>query len=89
MKVKIAIFISGTALGCTAITGCGGGSGNNTAPPATAPVVLTQQLDTAAVLNIVQTTTSETRFPFMVDGGLVTVTPADDETGSPINVDGT
>jgi hypothetical protein len=46
-------------------------------------------LDTAAVLAIVQTMTSETSDPFPVDGGLVEVTPVGDETSSPISVDST
>jgi hypothetical protein len=49
----------------------------------------TMDLDTAAVLVIVQTKTSETTEPFQVDGGLVAVTPVGDETSAPISVDGT
>jgi hypothetical protein len=48
----------------------------------------TEELDTAGVLSIVQTRTSETATPFMVDGGAVGVTPADDDTSLPIPVNG-
>jgi hypothetical protein len=48
---------------------------------------MTMDLDTAAVLVLVQTTTSETTSPFEVDGGLVAVTPVGDETSAPISVD--
>jgi hypothetical protein len=50
---------------------------------------MTMDLDTAAVLAIVQTMTSETTSPFAVDGGLVAVTPVGDETSAPISVDAT
>jgi hypothetical protein len=46
-------------------------------------------LDTAAVLVIVQTKTSETAAPFAVDGGAVAVTPVGDETSPPLSVDAT
>ena len=48
---------------------------------------MTKDLDTAAVLAIVQTMTSETAEPFQVDGGLVAVIPVGDQTSSPISVD--
>jgi hypothetical protein len=44
-------------------------------------------LDTAAVLTIVQTKTSETAEPFQVDNGAVTLVPVGDETSSPISID--
>jgi hypothetical protein len=50
---------------------------------------MTMDLDTAAVLAIVRTKTSETADPFQVDNGAVAVTPIGDETGAPISVDGT
>jgi hypothetical protein len=50
---------------------------------------MAMDLDTAAVLAIVQTMTSETAAPFAVDGGLVVVTPVGDETSAPISVDAT
>jgi hypothetical protein len=50
---------------------------------------MTMNLDTAAVLVIVQTKTSETADPFQVDGSAVAVTPVGDETGAPISVDAT
>jgi hypothetical protein len=46
-------------------------------------------LDTAAVLVIVQTKTSETAAPFAVDDGAVAVTPVGDETSPPLSVDAT
>lgn len=90
MKAKIALWIGATALGCMALAGCGGS--NNTAsnpPPPTVPAAPTTQLDTAEVLAVVQTKTSETTAPFQVDNGAVAVTPTGDETGEPISVDGT
>jgi hypothetical protein len=45
-------------------------------------------LDTAAVLAIVQTQTSETAAPFEVDNGAVILTPVGDQTSAPITVDG-
>jgi hypothetical protein len=50
---------------------------------------MTMDLDTAAVLAIVQTKTSETADPFQVDNGAVAVTPIGDETSAPISVEGT
>jgi hypothetical protein len=47
------------------------------------------ELDTAAVLAIVQTKTFENTEPFEVDNGAVAVIPVGDETSSPISVDGT
>jgi hypothetical protein len=74
-------------VGCLALIGCGGGDAAST--PTSAPTAPPTQLDTAEVLAIVQTRTSDTTEPFAVDNGAVTVTPADDETGEPISVDGT
>jgi hypothetical protein len=91
MKAKIALWIGGMALGCMALASCGGG-GNSTAnnPPATTPPpAATEQLDTAEVLAIVQTKTSETSKPFQVDNGAVLVIPPDDVVSAPITVDGT
>jgi hypothetical protein len=48
---------------------------------------MTMDLDTAAVLAIVHTQTSETAEPFQVDNGAVAVVPVGDETSSPISVD--
>jgi hypothetical protein len=55
-----------------------------TPPPPTA-----KDLDTAAVLAIVRTQTSETTDPFEVDNGAIAVTPVGDETSSPIDVNTT
>jgi hypothetical protein len=96
MKVKIALWIAGTALGCVALASCGGGGNSTTSssPPATTnPPMPAQQLDTAEVLAIAQTQTSETSKPFQVDaganGGGVLVVPPDDVVDAPITVDGT
>jgi hypothetical protein len=86
MKAKIALWIGATALGCMALAGCGGSNNTASNPPPAAP---TTQLDTAEVLAVVQTKTSETTAPFQVDNGAVAVTPTGDETGEPISVDGT
>lgn len=94
MKPRIALLICSTALVCVALASCGGSSGSapppvHTVPPPPPPPAMTMDLDTAAVLAIVQTMTSETASPFAVDGGLVAVTPVGDETSAPISVDGT
>jgi hypothetical protein len=90
MKTKL-VLISGAVLGSMALAGCGGGNSNdytsNTGPTPPVPVVTTQ-LDTAEVLAIIQTNTSDTSSPFAVDGGAIAVTPANDSTGEPIMVNG-
>jgi hypothetical protein len=90
MRRKSKAIVSGAAAaaGCLALGGCGSGDNGSASatPPATS--MPTEQLDTAAVLSIVQTRTSETTTPFMVDGGAVAVTPADDDTSLPIPVNG-
>lgn len=58
-------------------------------PPPPPPPPPTKDLDTAAVLAIVQTQTSETSNPFEVDDGAVAVTPQGDEMSSPMSVDAT
>ena len=99
MKARIALLIGSTAVVCMALASCGGESGSAPprAPPAAPPAPptpappppppMTKDLDTAAVLAIVQTMTSETAEPFQVDGGLVAVIPVGDQTSSPISVD--
>lgn len=88
MKTKIALAITSTAVGGLMLASCGGGDQSAGPPPAGPPAVATEQLDTAEVLAIAQTRTSETSSPFAVDGGAVVVTPADDETGTPIPING-
>ena len=99
MKARIALLIGSTAVVCMALASCGGNGGSAPAappmavtpppPPPPPPPPMTMDLDTAAVLAIVQTMTSETTSPFAVDGGLVAVTPVGDETSAPISVDAT
>jgi hypothetical protein len=97
MKPRIALLISSTAVVCMALASCGGSGASPppAAPPAAppappaAPPPVTMDLDTAAVLAIVQTMTSETAQPFQVDNGAVEVIPVGDETSAPISVDGT
>jgi hypothetical protein len=93
MKAKVALLISSTAVVCMALASCDGGhrspSMTSMVTPPPPPPPPTMDLDTAAVLAIVQTMTSETADPFPVDGGLVEVTPVGDETSSPISVDST
>jgi len=80
-----------------ALASCGGSGASappakppaQPAPPAAPPPPVTMDLDTAAVLAIVQTKTSETAEPFQVDNGAVEVTPVGDETSAPISVDAT
>jgi hypothetical protein len=92
MKHRIALLIGSAALACAVLAGCGGGDHGmamQQPPPSMPPPPTTMDLDTAAVLAIVQTKTSETADPFMVDGGAVAVTPVGDETSAPLSVDAT
>lgn len=89
MKTKVAWISAGA--GALMLAGCGGGAdggccrtSGGSYPPAPPPTVL----DTQAVLSIAEKP-SETAQPFAVDGGAVTVYPADDETSEPISVDAT
>jgi hypothetical protein len=90
MKARNVLLI-GTAALCCVLAGCGGSS--HGAPvqmgPPPPPPPSTKDLDTAAVLAIVQTQTSETADPFEVDNAAIAVTPVGDETSAPINVDAT
>ena len=94
MKAKIALIVGGAAFCCVLVASCGGGEASSTyvappAPPATAPPSKTTDLDTADLLAIVQTETSDTTEPFQVDGGAIAVVPVGDETSAPISVDAT
>lgn len=88
MKAGSAFFRLGIVAACIVVASCHGnrGSSGSASPP---PTPTTMELDTAAVLAIVQTKTSETTEPIEVDNGAVTVIPVGDETSSPISVDGT
>lgn len=90
MKTKTALAITGTAMSSVMLASCGGG--NDTVPfPPTPPatsLTSTTDLNTADVLSIVQTQTSETSSPIKVDGGAIVVVPTDDETGTPIPING-
>ena len=93
MRSKIHFLTGGAALSLL-LGACGGGKGGSMPPampmpPMTPPTMTTMNLDTAAVLVIVQNQTSETAAPFAVDGGAVAVTPAGDETSPPLSVDAT
>ena len=89
MKAKSALSIGGAVLSCMVLASCGSDHHGASMPPAPPPPPMTMDLDTAAVLAIVRTKTSETADPFQVDNGAVAVTPIGDETGAPISVDGT
>jgi hypothetical protein len=84
-------LLIGTAALCAVLAGCGGsdhgGAPMQTNAPPPPPPPPTNNLDTAAVLGIVQTQTSETAAPFEVDNGAVAVTPTGDETSAPVSVD--
>ncbi len=86
----IALMLGTAVLSCLLLASCGG---THHAPvqtsggPPPPPPPPTKDLDTAAVLAIVQTQTSETTDPFEVDNAAVAVTPVGDETSSPISVD--
>lgn len=89
---RIALMMIGTAVMSGALlAGCGGSNhtpvATNGGPPPPPPPPPTKDLDTAAVLAIVQTQTSETTDPFEVDNAAIAVTPVGDETSSPISVD--
>jgi hypothetical protein len=91
---RIALLIVTAVMSCALLASCGGSnhapvSTSGGPPPPPPPPPPTKDLDTAAVLAIVQTQTSETADPFEVDNGAVAVTPAGDETSSPISVDAT
>jgi hypothetical protein len=89
---RIAFIIGAGVMSCTLLAGCGGDhhtSGGPPPPPPPPPPSMTKDLDTAAVLAIVQTQTSETADPFEVDNGAIAVTPMGDETSSPVSVDAT
>jgi len=93
MRSKIHFLTGGAALSVL-LGACGGGNGSSMPPampmpPMPPPPTNTMNLDTAAVLVIVQTKTSETAAPFAVDGGAVAVTPVGDETSPPLSVDAT
>jgi len=93
MRSKIHFLTGGAALSVL-LGACGGGRGGSMPPampipPMPPPTMTMMNLDTAAVLVIVQTKTSETAAPFAVDGGAVAVTPVGDETSPPLSVDAT
>ena len=89
MKAKSALSIGGAVLSCMVLASCGSDHHGASMPPAPPPPPMTMDLDTAAVLAIIRTKTSETADPFQVDNGAVAVTLIGDETGAPISVDGT
>jgi hypothetical protein len=89
---RISLMIGSAVMSCALLAACGGShhspvqTGGGPPPPPPPP---TKDLDTAAVLAIVQTQTSETTDPFEVDDAAIAVTPIGDETSSPISVDAT
>jgi hypothetical protein len=92
MKARNTLLISAAAMGWMALAGCHHDDGGAPAPaPTPSPPPAAKDLNTAAVLNIVQTMTSETATPFEVDSsatsGGVVVTPVGDETSPPMAVD--
>ena len=92
MNARIGLIIGAAVLSGALLAGCGGSHHapvqmSSTPPPP--PPSQTKDLDTAAVLAIVQTQTSETADPFEVDNAAIAVTPVGDETSSPVSVDAT
>jgi hypothetical protein len=91
MKARIAFSIGAAMAGCWLLTGCGGNHQGSSPPvtmtPPPPPASSTKNLDTAAVLGIIQTQTSETADPFEVDNAAIAVTPVGDETSAPVSVD--
>jgi hypothetical protein len=91
MKAKFAFLIGAAVVSCGLLASCGGdhhGAPPTTMPPPPPPS-MTKDLDTAAVLAIVKTQTSETADPFEVDNAAIAVTPIGDETSAPVSVDAT
>jgi hypothetical protein len=88
MKARSALSVCGAAFGCLVLASCGGDRHGASMPPPPPPQ-MTMDLDTAAVLAIVQTKTSDIADPFQVDNGAVAVTPIGDETSAPVSVDST
>jgi hypothetical protein len=93
MKARDILLIGAAAL-CCALASCGGSNHGGAPmqtnpPPPPPPPSNTKNLDTAAVLAIVQTQTSDTADPFEVDNAAVAVTPVNDETSPPLNVNPT
>jgi hypothetical protein len=93
MNARIGLIIGAAILSCTLLASCGGSHHTpvqmSGGPPPPPPPPTTKDLDTAAVLAIVQTQTSETTDPFEVDDAAIAVTPIGDETGSPVSVNAT
>jgi hypothetical protein len=86
---RIALIIGAGVMSSALLAGCGGDHHTSGSPPPPPPPSMTKDLDTAAVLAIVQTQTSETADPFEVDNAAIAVTPIGDETSSPVSVDAT
>ena len=86
---RIALIIGAGVMSIALLAGCGGDHHTSGSPPPPPPPSMTKDLDTAAVLAIVQTQTSETADPFEVDNAAIAVTPIGDETSSPVSVDAT
>ena len=90
MKARIAFLFGAALASCSLLAACGG-SNHGSPPPVTMmpppPPPTTKDLDTAAVLNIIQSQTSETANPFEVDNAAIAVTPVGDETSAPVSVD--
>jgi hypothetical protein len=93
MNARIGLIISAAVLGCALLAGCGGSHHTpvqtSGGPPPPPPPPTTKDLDTDAVLAIVQTQTSETTDPFEVNDAAIAVTPIGDETSSPVSVNAT
>jgi hypothetical protein len=92
MNAKIGSIIGAAVLNCMLLAGCGGTHHTpvqTSGGPPPPPPPTTKDLDTAAVLAIVQTQTSETTDPFEVDKAAIAVTPIGDETSAPVNVNAT
>jgi hypothetical protein len=93
MKTKIAFLIGTAVVSCSLLASCGGSDHGpppqTNTPPPPPPPPMTKDLDTAAVLAIVRTQTSETADPFEVDNAAIAVTPIGDDISAPISVDAT
>ena len=89
MKTAKFSLMVAAAAGSLVLASCGGDDSASVGPAPPPPPPTTMDLDTPAVLAIVQTMTSETAKPFAVDDAAVAVTPVGDEMSAPISVDAT
>ncbi len=77
-------LVAASACAAGSLVGCGGGEGSSPPPLNIGPPQV-QSFDTLQLLMLAQSP-SESAEPLPVDGGLLVVTPVNDETSDPIPV---